>query len=153
MDFQKLISSSFHYAIAGLACGVFYREFTKFNAFTGKTTLAFTHLHFLVMGTLLFLILAAIALHTDLAEQARFQQFRKVYAVALPFMAVMFFVRGILQVLQTPLSTGANAAISGIAGISHILMTAALVLLFLALRRCTPKKRKHETHFFEVGSF
>lgn len=140
MDFQKLISTSFRYAIAGLACGVFYREFTKFNAFTGKTTLAFTHLHFLVMGTLLFLILAAIALHTDLAEQARFQQFRKVYAVALPFMAVMFFVRGILQVLQTPLSTGANAAISGIAGISHILMTAALVLLFLALRCCTPKK-------------
>nr|WP_286029291.1 DUF2871 domain-containing protein [Anaerotignum lactatifermentans] len=140
MDFQKLISSAFRYAIAGLACGVFYREFTKFTAFTGKTTLAFTHLHFLVMGTLLFLILAVIALHTDLAEQARFQQFRKVYAVALPFMVVMFFVRGILQVLQTPLSTGANAAISGIAGISHILMTAALVLLFLALRRCTPKK-------------
>ena len=77
---------------------------------------------------------------TDLAEQARFQQFRKVYAVALPFMVIMFFVRGILQALQTPLSTGANAAISGIAGISHILMTVALVLLFLALRRCTPKK-------------
>lgn len=153
MDFQKLISSSFRYAIAGLACGVFYREFTKFTAFTGKTTLAFTHLHLLVMGTLLFLILAAIALHTDLAEQARFQQFRKVYAVALPFMVIMFFVRGILQALQTPLSTGANAAISGIAGISHILMTVALVLLFLALHRCTPKKRKHETHFFEVGSF
>lgn len=140
MDFQKLISSAFCYAIAGLACGVFYREFTKFTAFTGKTTLAFTHLHLLVMGTLLFLILAVIALHTDLAEQARFQQFRKVYAVALPFMVIMFFVRGILQALQTPLSTGANAAISGIAGISHILMTVALVLLFLALRRCTPKK-------------
>ena len=57
MDFQKLISSAFRYAIAGLACGVFYREFTKFTAFTGKTTLAFTHLHLLVMGTLLFLIL------------------------------------------------------------------------------------------------
>lgn len=140
MDFHKLISSAFRYAIAGLACGVFYREFTKFTVFTGKTTLAFTHLHLLVMGTLLFLILAAIALHTDLAEQARFQQFRKVYAVALPFMVIMFFVRGILQALQTPLSTGANAAISGIAGISHILMTVSLVLLFLALRRCTPKK-------------
>ncbi len=47
MDFQKLISSAFRYAIAGLACGVFYREFTKFTAFTGKTTLAFTHLHLL----------------------------------------------------------------------------------------------------------
>ena len=55
-------------------------------------------------------------------------------------MVIMFFVRGILQALQTPLSTGANAAISGIAGISHILMTVALVLLFLALHRCTPKK-------------
>ena len=47
----------------------------------------------------------------------------------------MLAVRGVLQVLGTPLSAGADAAISGIAGIGHILLGAGLVLLVLALRR------------------
>lgn len=140
MDFQKLIASAFRYAIAGLACGVFYREFTKFTAFSGKTALAFTHLHLLVLGTLLFLLLSLFALHTNLTEQTCFRQFRKLYAVALPFMIAMFFVRGILQALQTPLSPAADAAISGMAGISHVLMAISLMLLFLALRSAVPPK-------------
>lgn len=44
---KKYINIAFIYGIAAIACGVFYREFTKFNGFTGKTTLAFTHLHLL----------------------------------------------------------------------------------------------------------
>ncbi|MEG1805993.1 MAG: DUF2871 family protein, partial [Clostridia bacterium] len=43
---KKLINVSFIYALAAIVSGVFYREFTKFMSFTGKTTLAFTHLHF-----------------------------------------------------------------------------------------------------------
>ena len=51
---KKYINTAFIYAIAAIACGVFYREFTKFNMFEGKTTLAFTHLHFFALGTLVF---------------------------------------------------------------------------------------------------
>lgn len=32
---KKLLNTSFGYMIAGLAAGVFYREFTKFTGFVG----------------------------------------------------------------------------------------------------------------------
>ena len=53
---RKYINISFMYAIAALLSGVFYREFTKILDFTGNTTLAFTHLHLFVLGTIMFLL-------------------------------------------------------------------------------------------------
>lgn len=132
---KKYINISFIYALAAMACGVFYREFTKFNGFSGKTTLAFTHLHFFVLGTVLFLIIAVFSRITDIEKQKSFISFLKLYNVGLPFMVTMFFVRGIPQVLELNLSKGANAAISGIAGIAHIIMAVAIVMLFSALKK------------------
>lgn len=132
---KKYINIAFIYGIAAIACGVFYREFTKFNGFTGKTALAFTHLHLFVLGTLLFLILAIFSQLTDITKQKAFTWFLRLYNVGLPFMVTMFFVRGIPQTLQIELSKAASSAISGIAGIAHIIMTVAIVLLFIALRK------------------
>ena len=131
---KKLIDAAFGYAAAALTCGVFYREFTKYHAFTGRTTLGFAHVHLLVLGTLLLLLLAAFALHTDLTAQPQFRRFFVLYQIALPATVVMLLVRGVLQVLGTPLTRGFDAAISGIAGIAHILMTICFVLLYLAMR-------------------
>ena len=50
-------------------------------------------------------------------------------------MAVMLGVRGVLQVQGTALSRGMDAAISGIAGLSHIILGASLVFFFLALKK------------------
>lgn len=57
---KKYFNIAFIYAIAAIASGVFYREFTKFNAFTGKTTLSITHLHLFVLGTIMFLLFVFI---------------------------------------------------------------------------------------------
>ena len=54
--------------------------------------------------------------------------------VSLYLTAVMLMVRGVIQVLETTLSSGMNAAISGMAGIGHILLGISLVLL-LQVRR------------------
>jgi hypothetical protein len=132
---KKCLNLAFFYAMAAIACGVFYREFTKFHGFTGRTALAFTHLHLFVLGTVLFLILGLYAQSTALTAQPAFRGFLVTYNIALPFLVGMFFVRGIPQVLGTVLSPGVNAAISGLAGLSHTLLTAALVLLFLALKK------------------
>lgn len=137
---KKYINISFIYAIAAIACGVFYREYTKFSGFTGRTTLAFTHLHLFVLGTVMFLLIALFAMATDLTQQKQFRAFMILYNISLPFVVVMFFVRGILQVQNTVLSAGLNAAISGISGISHTILTIALVLFFVALRAATHKK-------------
>lgn len=132
---KKYINISFVYALAAIACGVFYREFTKFLNFSGKTTLAFTHLHLFVLGTIMFLLVAILSCITNLTEQKQFNRFMLLYNIGLPFMVTMFFVRGITQVLGTELSKGASAAISGISGIAHIIMTVAIVLLFLSLKK------------------
>lgn len=58
-----------------------------------------------------------------------------VYHAGLNLTAVMFLVRGVLQVLGTPLSSGASAAISGVAGIGHILLGVSLVLVLLQVKR------------------
>ena len=61
--------------------------------------------------------------------------FLKVYNVGLPLTAVMLTVRGITQVLGLTLTSGADAAISGIAGIGHIFTGAGLILFILSLKR------------------
>ena len=136
---RSLINISFIYFILAMASGVFYREFTKILEFTGKTTLAFAHIHLIALGTLLFLILYLFALNTNLLEQKRFKYFLKVYNIALPFMVIMFIVRGTLQVLNEDISKSIDASISGIAGISHILILFAFILLFLSLKNISIK--------------
>ena len=51
---KKLINVSMIYMIAALVAGVFYRELTKFNQFTGKTTLSVTHTHLFILGVFVF---------------------------------------------------------------------------------------------------
>ena len=137
---KKYIDIAFIYAIAALISGVFYREFTKINDFSGKTSLAFTHVHLFALGTLLFLIVGIFAIMTDVSEKKSFKRFMTIYNFGLPFVVAMMYLRGILQVLEVELSKGASAAISGIAGLSHILMTIGLILLFVSLRKSHVKK-------------
>lgn len=136
---KKYVNLSFVYAIFALICGVFYREFTKLNGFTGKTTLGVMHVHLFVLGTILFLIIGLYSIMTNIETQKEFKRFFTLYNISLPFMVIMFMVRGIVQVLGMEVSTGMNAAISGIAGISHILMMVSIVFLFLALKKCQKK--------------
>ena len=132
---KKFINLAFIYAIAALVSGVFYREFTKIYDFTGKTTLAFTHVHLFALGTLVLLLVAVFSVITDVEKQKAFKTFLVVYNIGLPFVVLMFYVRGIAQVLELELSKGASAAISGVAGIFHILLTVGIVFLFIALRK------------------
>lgn len=132
---KKCMNVSFAYALAAMAGGVFFREFTKYNGFTGQTTLGVVHPHLFMLGCMLFLLLALFSAHLTLTEQKQFRIFFITYNIGLPLMAVMMLVRGTLQVLGTPLSSAANAAISGIAGLTHITVGASLVLLFIALKK------------------
>ncbi len=144
MTSSKLIRLSSVYAIVALVSGVFYREFTKMMDFSGKTTLSLVHVHLFVLGTLLFLLLALFSQITDLTGQKHWKTFYRLYNISLPFMAVMFAVRGVIQVVQPSLSRGADAAVSGIAGISHILMTICLILLFSALKGSVKSNGKEQ---------
>ena len=47
---KKLLNTAFIYALAAMAGGVFYREFTKFNGFSGRTALCVTAVMLAVRG-------------------------------------------------------------------------------------------------------
>ena len=132
---KKYLNYALGYAVAAMAGGVFYREFTKFNGSTGVTALGKVHPHLFLLGTLVFLLVALFAAQLDLRAQKPFRTFMCLYNIGLPLTAVMMLVRGVTQVLGMSLSTAASASISGISGIGHILTGGGLVLLLVALRR------------------
>ena len=117
-----------------MAGGVFYREFTRFTGFTGKTTLSVVHTHYFLLGMVFFLLLLLL----EKAFAFTGPKTGKVLAVfhlGLNVTGAALVVRGIFQVLGTALSSGMNAAISGVAGIGHILLGVSLVLLLLQLKK------------------
>ena len=122
------------YAILAMAGGVFYREFTKFHGFTAKTTLSVVHTHYFLLGMVFFLLLFLLEKSVSFTGPKTGRAL-VLYQVGLNLTTVMLGVRGVTQVLGTTLSASMNAAISGVAGIGHILLGIGLILLLLQIRR------------------
>lgn len=133
---KKILNTSMVYFVLAIAAGVFHREYTKFSGFIGKTVLGNVHTHLLVMGAFLFLIVALFCIQLPGLLDARiFRRFYVLYNIALPFMAVTMLARGMIQVKNAELTKAVDASLSGMAGIAHILITIALVMLFMALKK------------------
>lgn len=131
---KRYMNLSLLYTVLGLAGGVFYREFTKFNGFTGKTVLAVVHTHYLVLGMLFFLLLLILEKNFAFTGE-RTEKKIIVYNAGLNVTALVFLVKGILQTLGTELSSGVSGVIAGAAGIGHILLGVTLVLIILDVRK------------------
>ena len=122
------------YALIAIIFGVFYREFTKFSHFIGVTNLSVIHTHYFLLGMFFFLVLM-------LAEKSLSFSGKNtgkvliVYQLGLNITGIGFLIRGLTQVWGTELSTAADASISGISGIGHILLGTGLVLLLLQIRK------------------
>ena len=54
---KRYMNTAILYAILAMVGGVFYREFTTFNGFTGKTALSVVHTHYFMLGMVFFLLL------------------------------------------------------------------------------------------------
>lgn len=134
---KRYLNTALLYAVLAMCGGVFYREFTKFNGFTGKTTLSFVHTHYFLLGMVVFLLLLLLE-NSFSFTRTKTGRVLAVYHVGLNLTAVMLLVRGGTQVVAPTLSSGLNAAISGISGIGHILLGVSLVLLLLEIRRSLP---------------
>ena len=130
---KRYINSALLYAVLAMVGGVFYREFTKFNGFTAKTTLSVVHTHYFLLGMVFFLLLLLLERSFSYTN-AKTGRVLAVYHIGLNLTAVMLVVRGVTQVMMPTLSSSMNAAISGIAGIGHILMGVSLILLLVQIR-------------------
>ena len=130
---KRYINSALLYAVLAMVGGVFYREFTKFNGFTAKTALSVVHTHYFLLGMVFFLLLLLLEKSHSFTS-AKTGRVLAVYHIGLNLTAVMLVVRGVTQVTMPTLSSGMNAAISGIAGIGHILLGVSLILLLVQIR-------------------
>ena len=132
---KKIYNLSVFYAILGIVGGIFFREFTKLNNFSGVTTLSFVHTHAFVLGMIFFLIVVLLEKQFQLSEHTSFSKFLIFYNTGVVLTISMLLVRGITQVLDISLSSGMNAAISGISGLSHIVLTLGFIFFYLILKK------------------
>lgn len=130
---RKIAKLSFFYSMLGMFLGVFYREFTKLNNYTGETVLSGLHTHVLVLGMFFFIIVLILEKLFELTKNKRFNGFFITYNIGLVLTVVMMAVRGYVEVLKLDISTMIDSSISGIAGLGHIIMAIAYVLFFLIL--------------------
>ena len=131
---KKYLNYSLSYGVMGLICGVYFREFTKIMGFTGVTTLSKAHPHLLMLGTVLFLIVALFSERLSLETDKTL-----IYNIGLPLTVLMMLIRGTLEVIGAPLSKGLDASISGIAGIGHILLGLGIILFIYSLKKAKEK--------------
>ena len=130
---KRYMNCALLYSVLAMVGGVFYREFTKLNAFTGKTTLSVVHTHYFLLGMVVFLLLLLLEKNFSFTGSGT-GKVLAVYHTGLNLTALMFVVRGVT------LTSGMDAAISGMAGIGHILLGISLVLLLLQIRRSLPAR-------------
>lgn len=131
---KRYMNTALLYAALAMVGGVFYREFTKLNGFTGKTTLGLVHTHYFLLGMVFFLLLLLLEKSFSFTG-TRTGRILAAYHIGLNLTSMTLVVRGVTQVLGTALSTSVSAAIFGIAGIGHILLGVSLVLLLMQVRR------------------
>ncbi len=122
------------YAIVAMVFGVFYREFTKFQHFSGQTNLSVMHTHYFLLGMFFFLVLM-FAENTFSFSDKSTGRLLVFYQLGLNITGIGFLMRGLTQVWGTELSKGMDASISGIAGIGHILTGVCIILLLLKIRK------------------
>lgn len=127
---NKIYKAAVFYATIGLAAGIFSREYTKYQDFSGYSELAVVHTHALALGFLVMLIVLGLEKSFQLSKTKSFNLFYWHYNGGLLLTLAMMVIIGIGQVGGT---TEPSAALAGIAGLGHIIITAGVIFLLVAI--------------------
>lgn len=120
---KRLMNASIVYGVLGLIGGVFYREFT---------TLSVVHTHYLMLEMVLFLLLVVVEKNFHFLDN-KVLKYLTFYHIGLNLTVVMLVIRGVVQVFSLDVS---SAAISGVAGIGHLILGISMVLVLISIRNC-----------------
>lgn len=134
---KKLYFTSNFYLVLALVAGVFYREFTKFNDFTGVTVLGKVHSHIFALGFLFFLVVLLLDKAFEISKNKLFNIFY--YLFNIGFIGFIFTMvwRGILQVKGLDF-----AGLSHIAGLFHAILGVSLIMFSVCLYKALDLKNK-----------
>lgn len=125
---KKLYYTSFFYAVLGLLAGIFYRELTKSQEFTGQTVLVALHTHILVLGFVFFIIALILSKVFGVHEAKSFGVWYIVYNVGLLITIITMGIRGMLQMNGTDISF-----LPHIAGLGHMILGIGIIWLLVLL--------------------
>ncbi|MGW8048277.1 DUF2871 domain-containing protein [Staphylococcus shinii] len=129
---KKLMFSSAFYTLLGMLSGLFYREMSKGENFSGYSQLNVTHTHLLVLGTIMFLIFMVIEYQLKLTKNSKlFNSFFYIFHLGILVTVAMQYINGIVTIKGFSVSP----AIAGIAGLGHIMISIAFILFFVLLNK------------------
>lgn len=126
---KRLFNLSFFYLILGLALGVFFREFTKLNDFSGATTLNVAHTHTLVLGFIFFLVIVILEKVFTISNIKYFNIWLITYNIGLLSLISTLVARGVLEILNKDF-----AGLPHIAGTSHAILGLSLIWFMIILK-------------------
>lgn len=126
---NNLFANSVTLLIMGLIGGVFYREFTKFYAFTDATHLGKVHVHTLVLGFVVSLLMYLLA--KDMENVKSLKKPYAIYLTGLTFTIANMVVIGIYEVVREETNVIIRTAIDGTSGIGHIILGVGIVWMFV----------------------
>lgn len=137
---ENIYDISMTFVIMGFIAGVFYREFTKFYKFTTTNHLGKLHVHTLVLG---FIVSMLIFLLVRNYSEEKLQTIKKplyIYISGLFFTITNMAVFGIYDVVGNGEKTINIKALEGFSGIGHILLSVGLVYLLLNIKKLRIEK-------------
>lgn len=126
---NNLFANSITLLIMGLIGGVFYREFTKFYAFTDASHLGKVHVHTLVLGFVVSLLMYLLA--KDMKDVQTLKKPYEIYLTGLVFTIANMVVIGIYEVVREGSDVIVRAAIDGTSGIGHIVLAVGIVWMLV----------------------
>lgn len=133
-NLKSLYDMSLTFLIMGFAGGVFYREFTKYNSFTGNTHLGKVHVHTIILGFVVTMLLFLIIRNQGDITKNILKPF-KIYVAGLVLTVCNMMVYGIYDVLGEGKDLISTPMLAGFAGIGHILLSVGLVWVLLKIKR------------------
>ncbi len=128
---RRIAEMAFVYLIFGLAAGVFFREFSKAYRFTADSALSNMHGHLIMLGAfglMMVYVLLVILNQKNPQLLARLKRPLMLWHIGLSLTVIMMMIKGMIEVLGYNYYGAIVAAVSGVAGIGHILLATALVL-------------------------
>ena len=105
-------------------CELFYYIY-YFSLYSACTTLSVVHMHYLILGL--------VEMNVHFVDE-KVNKCLILYHIGLNMTVMMLVVRGIVQVTQMNV---ASYALSGLAGIGHILLGIALILILIQIKHAS----------------
>lgn len=137
---DNLFNMAITYGVMGLCGGVFYREFTKYYAYTDATHLGKLHVHTLVLGMIGTAVFYTLVKNLDKEKLEKLKKPLNIYNTGLIFTVANMMLIGISEVVSEGATVVNQAAMDGVSGIGHVLLGVGLIYTLIKIKNLTACK-------------